>query len=351
MTPDTKTRPTHRVLWAPAPAPPPSEEPPPPDAEALRRRPPPVPEPPLPFPSRREAGFFGTYGPLFYFALLASIPVLSALLLLSSQPDASFEPLSDAERASLASPPPVAAPAPTALRVGSVPGDALVYVDGSFDGLTPYATDALPPGWHTVTLRKSGYAFSDTLVYLEAGGATALSFALDSLAVAAPLAVQTEAPTVAPQAAPSFEPQAGAPQAGAVLVEVAPAGVEVHVDGSRVGRSPLRLRDLRPGTHEVTLSLPGYASQTRHVLVAPGRVATLRTALVSLTGTLSVAVSPWGSIYVDGALHARDTDLRHEIVVPVGTRVVRAVHPVLGAQEWRVEVEEDRSTPVDFDLN
>lgn len=360
MIPDTKTRPSHRVLWAPASHPPPSDGPRPPDAEVLQRRRPSVPEPPLPFPSRREAGFFGTYGPLFYFVLLASIPLLSALLLFSSPPDTPFEPLSDAERASLASPPPVAAPPPTALRVGSDPGDALVYVDGSFEGLTPYATETLAPGWHAITLRKQGYALGDTLIYLEPGVATALSFALDSVAVVAPGAAPPDAPTdtptdamiaLAPSAEASVEPQAEAPQYGGVLVEASPAGAEVRVDGARAGRSPLRLRDLRPGTHEVTLSFPGYAPQTRHVLVAPGQVATLRAELAPLTGTLSVAVRPWGSIYVDGVLHARDTDLRHEIVVPIGTRVVRAVHPVLGAQEWRVEVEADRSTPVDFDLN
>ncbi|MEP0548690.1 MAG: PEGA domain-containing protein [Rhodothermales bacterium] len=305
----------------------------------------------MPIPPRNEVGFFRAYGPLFYFALLVSIPVLGALLLLTSTSDPAFVPLSDDERASLMSgaPAPTASLAPAALEVRSEPGDALVYVDGAFEGITPYRTETMASGWHALVLRKQGYAIGDTLVYVQAGEATSLAFALAPLAVATPT---NTAPTdTAPSDAermPETEPD---PLTGTAQIDTAPAGAEVYVDGALAGRSPLQLRDLEPGAHDVTLALAGHASHTLRVVVAPGGHATARADLVPLTGTLRVVVRPWGSVYVDGVLHARDSDLRHDLVVPVGSHLVRAVHPVLGTQEWRVEVEADGHTDVEFDLN
>ena len=344
MSANVKTRHSHGILWAPSQDPAPSERRLPPVAETLERRTPPAAPPFVPLPLRREVGFFGAYGPLFYFVLLASIPVLGALLLFASEPDPAFQPVSDEELASLANNAPVpAAPAPATLQVGSVPADALVYIDGAFDGLTPYRLDGITPGWHAVALRKNGFAFSDTLIYLEAGTSATLAFALDSTALVTRPAAPLQAPVV-PDPAP-------APLPGSVQIDTAPAGADVEVDGRRVGRSPLRLRDVAPGTHEVTLALAGHASQRLRVVVAPGRQAAVRADLVPLTGTLSAVIIPWGSLFIDGVLYARDTDLRHDVVVPVGTHVVRAVHPVLGTQEWRVEVASDQRTSVDFDLN
>jgi hypothetical protein len=238
--------------------------------------------------------------------------------------------------------------------VRSEPGDALVYVNGAFEGITPYRTETMASGWHALVLRKQGYAIGDTLVYLQAGEATSLAFTLAPLAVAAPTdtALTNTAPSdAAPSDAERMPEAEPALLTGTAQIDTAPAGAEVYVGGALVGRSPLRLRDLEPGAHDVTLALAGHAPQTLRVVVAPGGHATARADLVPLTGTLRVVVRPWGSVYVDGVLHARDSDLRHDLIVPVGTRVVRAVHPMLGTQEWRVEVEADRRTDVEFDLN
>lgn len=345
MNADGKTLTSGRALWAP-----PGDSPSPGDPtssgpEPAGQRRPALPPPHVPIPSRREAGFFGAYGPLFFFVLLALIPVLGAVLLFTSASDPAFTPLSDEERASLMSSTPatVGPPAPATLHVRSAPGDALVYVNGAFEGITPYHADSMASGWHALILRKQGYAIGDTLVYLEAGKATSLAFALDSLAVATRFAAPADAEP-APGRGPTL-------QTGTAHIDTSPAGAEVYVDGALVGRSPLRLSDLDAGAHDVTLALAGHASQTLRVVVAPGKRATARADLVPLSGTLSVIVHPWGSVYVDGVLYARDTDLRHDIAVPAGSHTVRAVHPVLGAQEWRVDVEAGRRTPVEFDLN
>lgn len=350
MTPDIETRRSHGILWAPSQDPAPSEGRPTTEPTAPRRPSRPTRAPVLPVASRQELGFFGAHGPLFYFAGILSVAVLGTFLFFAAPPDVTFKPLSDDEWTALEQsapvPSPAAVPTPIILRVDSEPTDALVYVDGVFTGLTPHRTDALASGTHTVTIRKSGYVPRDTLLLLEAGGASAVTLALVPT-TADPSTAEPE-PIVPPVEADT-PPPLPVPASGSVQIVTSPAGAAVRIDGRRVGGSPL-LRDLAPGAHTITLFLRGHASHTLQVVIAPGKRATVRADLVPLTGTLSMIVRPWGSLYVDGTLYASDSDLRHDLVVPVGTHLVRAVHPVLGTQEWRVEVEADQRTAVDFDL-
>ena len=286
------------------------------------------------------------YGPLFYFAGIIAAGVLGGLFLFAVPSVETVEPLSESEWAALEQnapiPTPDPVPLPASLLVESAPGDALVYVDSVFGGLTPYRLDDVAAGWHAITVRKDGFAPSDTMVHVKAGQAVGLLVAL----LPDPRA-STEEPTAPP-------PVASTPPAtvtGALRIITEPAGATIRIDGRRAGTAPRLLDDLDPGSHTIELSLADHAPQTLRVVVGAGKRSIVRADLVPLTGTLSMIVRPWGTLYIDGVLHVRDTDLRHDIAVPVGSHVVRAVHPVLGAQEWRVEVEVDRTTTVDFDLN
>src|SRR4051812_43183936 len=49
-----------------------------------------------------------------------------------------------------------------------------------------------------------------------------------------------------------------------------PAGANVSVDGNSYGRTPLTLRDLAPGTHQVTVSMSGRQTYTKNVELRPG---------------------------------------------------------------------------------
>jgi len=338
-------------------APPPSEA----DAPAQANTPARV----VPPPSDAEQSFRDTYGPLAYFAFLALIPVVSVVLFVlapyGTSPD---EPVLEPVLAQEAAPAPSPASAP--LRVHSDPEDAVVYIDGRETGLTPYQNDAVASGWRTISVEKPGHIVRDTLVYVEANAATTLTLALEPLEAelaeveppeAEPPDVQAAAPTALEPppvpAAPSeqrTEERAPAVKVGEVQIETVPDRAVVRLDGEVVGRSPLLLGGLVPGMYDLALSMPGFASQTRRVDVGPGRRSTVRAELVALTGTLSVIVRPWGSIYIDGTLLARDTDLRRSLDVAAGSHVVRVVHPVLGEQERRVDVRAGETTSLTFDL-
>jgi PEGA domain len=53
-------------------------------------------------------------------------------------------------------------------------------------------------------------------------------------------------------------------------IESAPGGAAIALDGAPVGKAPLLVRDVVPGTHTVTASRSGYGTQTRDVEAAAG---------------------------------------------------------------------------------
>ena len=69
------------------------------------------------------------------------------------------------------------------------------------------------------------------------------------------------------------------------------------------------------------------------------------------TGTLAVVVRPWGTIFVDGATLARETDVQHSTTLPVGEHRIRAMHPTLGSREVTVTVRPGATAHVEIDLN
>jgi hypothetical protein len=313
-------------------------------------------------PRNAEQSFRDTYGPLVYFAFLALIPVVSVVLfVLAPFGVPQDEPMQEPVEQEAVPAPPAAdrkalapAPMPTSalLRVDSDPEGAYVYVDGALAGITPYQSDTIESGWRAVVLKMNDHIERDTLVYVDPEAVTTLALALDST-IAAPISIEPD-----PEPPPAFdaareqevEERPLVPEVGEVRVETVPDRAVVRLDGEVVGRTPLLLGDLAPGMYDLVLSMPGYASQTRRVDVGPGRRSTVRAELVAQTGTLSVIVRPWGSIYINDTLLVRDTDLRRSLDVAAGSHVVRVVHPVLGEQERRVDVRAGQTTSVTFDL-
>lgn len=97
---------------------------------------------------------------------------------------------------------------------------------------------------------------------------------------AAPPGPSAPAPVVAPppapvRRAPPVEREAPidrvASGPGSLQIVSRPAGAEVLVDGRTVGRTPLVVGDVRPGSHSVRLELPGFRRWATSVDVEPGQ--------------------------------------------------------------------------------
>ena len=67
-------------------------------------------------------------------------------------------------------------------------------------------------------------------------------------------------------------------------------------------------------------------------------------------GGVAVLVQPWGTIYIDGDLHALNTDVIYETALPTGHHVIRASHPTFGTREVPVHVTAGETARVVIDM-
>ena len=120
----------------------------------------------------------------------------------------------------------------------------------------------------------------------------------------------------APPAAPMIIP-------GQMAVDSTPQGAQAQVDGRTDSSyvTPFALTNLQPGQHTITVSKPGYSTDTRTVTVISGNRATVVVHLAQLMATLVVSSDPAGAnVYVDG----RDTGTKtpSQVSVDKGQHVV-----------------------------
>ena len=193
------------------------------------------------------------------------------------------------------------------LSVGTSPAGIQVFVDGEPHGVTPLGVE-LPPGEHVVELR------TDTErrripVTLTAGG----------------------------QVSQYFEFARTAQATGELLVRTDPIGAAVTVDGKYVGRSPVSVPDLAPGTHTVVMQNE-TGSQTERVIIENGRTASL---VVSMGTTPKAGAAGWIRLEVPGSVQVfengrvignSDFD---RIMLPVGRHDLEFVNDALGYRDRR----------------
>ncbi|MBD5635840.1 MAG: PEGA domain-containing protein, partial [Candidatus Eremiobacteraeota bacterium] len=88
---------------------------------------------------------------------------------------------------------------------------------------------------------------------------------------------------------------AGTP-AGGVYITTLPAGADVWIDGTYVGRAPILVDALATGHHALTITRTGWLVQEVDVSVPPGGVVMSSTRLAA--GPRAFAVAPAGSVGV-----------------------------------------------------
>jgi hypothetical protein len=107
---------------------------------------------------------------------------------------------------------------------------------------------------------------------------------------------------------------------------------------------------LAGGETQLTLTLDGYEPWRRTVPVQGDSVGRVHAELQPQTGRLRVLARPWGTIYVDGTLHVRESDVWYETELPAGRHRVTVVHPALGQRAQAVDVPPGGEAAVVVDL-
>jgi len=201
-------------------------------------------------------------------------------------------------------------PATGTLSVGTSPAGIAVFVDGQPHGVTPLGVE-LPPGEHVIELRTETERRRIPIT-LTAGGQVSQYF--------------------------EFAPAGATIPTGELLVRTEPIGAAVTVDGTFVGRSPVSVSDLTPGTHTVVMQ-NDVGTQTERVIIENGRTASL---VVSL-GAVANKASTAGWIRLDAPAEIQvledgrvigSTDLER-IMLPVGRHDLEFVNTPLGYRERR----------------
>ena len=144
-------------------------------------------------------------------------------------------------------------------------------------------------------------------------------------------ASEPEAPAAQPVASPRSargRKRAPAPPPmiipGQLSVDSTPQGAQVQIDGRTqpTWLTPFNFTNLLPGQHSITVSKPGYSTDTRTVEAVSGNRITIISHLSQLMATLVVKSDPPGAnIYVDG----RDMGTR----TPAQVSVDKGQHVVL----------------------
>jgi hypothetical protein len=150
-----------------------------------------------------------------------------------------------------------------------------VTLNGRWGGRTPLTLDDLPFRRYDVRIVQPGFAAGTEAVVLSAETpARSITLQLKSLQASTPAARQAPAasPRPTPRPAPaSEEPQSPTVYTGSIYVDSRPRGARVSIDGKPVGVTPLRVGDVRIGSHVVRLELPDHRLWSTTARVTAGQ--------------------------------------------------------------------------------
>jgi eukaryotic-like serine/threonine-protein kinase len=203
--------------------------------------------------------------------------------------------------------------------VDSDPPGATVILNGKTYGTTPFRENTLAAGTYKMTLRMKGYRDLNESVKLSAKEDLRLSKKLNP--------------------------------AGSLQVNSDPPGAEVQINNKSVGKTPWSSDQQSPGQLTLTVSKPGYKTHSEKIEITTEKTASVNAKLVEITGKIEVLVRPYGSIYIDGQLKAKDSNSLFTADIPGGTHKIKAVHPTLGTYEREISISDDKPVNLNIDLS
>jgi hypothetical protein len=149
----------------------------------------------------------------------------------------------------------------TRLDLTSTPSEALIRIDHKVIGDTPQSLTNLTEGLHLIQLEKTGYRPVIENMMIKKDVTQARAFTLE-------------------------------PLTGLVLVNSKPEGAEVSYNSASLGQTPLLLTTLTPGTHRLTIALPGFQNKNVDLLIQDRTPVQLSVDLTSASGTLEIESTP-----------------------------------------------------------
>lgn len=125
---------------------------------------------------------------------------------------------------------------------------------------------------------------------------------------------------------------------------------EVSLNGERLGTTPFAPVGLPVGTHTLQLHNPDFPPYETTVTILPDETQAFRFSFWSLVGRVTLHVSPWAEVYINGQY--RDTTPQdHPLIIAPGTHALKLIHPQLGTWETTLHIEAAQTYALTFNLN
>ena len=219
---------------------------------------------------------------------------------------------------------------PGVLVLESTPPGAAIRIDGSpHADRTPTRIERLPVGRYTVTISAEGYVpVTEAIDLTEAAPEGRLSATL-------------ERPTASAY--------------GVAQLSTTPPGAHVLLDGQDRGVTPITVGEIEPGVHHTfVISLDGYVTQTRELLMTAGQVETLafameRTPLGPDEALVRLVVDPPDArVQLDATWY--ETGSPYELRIPARHYRLRVVHPSRRMDERELELPGGQTTELTITL-
>jgi beta-lactamase superfamily II metal-dependent hydrolase len=189
------------------------------------------------------------------------------------------------------------------LSVTSIPSGALVYVDGTFKGITPVTIQSISTGFHQIKVTRSGYKDYSTSVSVAGGKPLSISATLTAgsgssvLPPVFPITIPTTTPTIKPTTAPTAPSGTGT---GSLSVTSIPSGALVYVDGTFKGITPVTIQSSSTGVHQIKVTKSGYKDYSTSVYVTGEKPLSISATLTAGSGSsvLLTRLQPVGYGYL-----------------------------------------------------
>lgn len=147
-----------------------------------------------------------------------------------------------------------------AIQVTSNPAGANVYLDGSYQGITPSSgyleISDLSPGSYTIHLTLTGYSDYTTEISLSRNEVSTISADLTSTNVSS--------------------------EYGALYVQSTPSGADVYLDNEYKGITPVTLQGIKAGSQSVLIKTDGYSSYNGDVNIIPDQASGISVTLTPI---------------------------------------------------------------------
>ncbi|MCL4384052.1 SH3 domain-containing protein [Patescibacteria group bacterium] len=152
---------------------------------------------------------------------------------------------------------------------------AKVYIDGKEAGMTPYRNNNLKPGEMQLKLVTSDGSEWQKQIRLENYSDTVVDWEMGDQQSGYILTLE----------------RLGGQKSG-LLVNAAPNSAAVAIDGEMKGFSPLKIEDVQEGDKQITISYPGYQSQTIFAKGVAGYQLVAEVILAPETPTVTTTPTP-----------------------------------------------------------